>query len=101
MIVKVKAGFTKDGKLLALHSDVTDDTGSYAFSGSLRWHLRQDLRYRCINAQFENNRKICIYKHSSIQQCGAGNPQAHWAVENMMEEAAEDLGIDPIELQDA
>ena len=34
MIVKVKAGFTKDGKLLALHSDVTDDTGSYAFSGS-------------------------------------------------------------------
>lgn len=101
MIIKVKAGFTKDGKLIALHSDVTDDTGAYAFSGSSKMMLTAGFTlsmYKCPNLRI-TGRSVYTNTPPLTAMRGAGNPQAHWAIENMMEDAAEELGIDSIELR--
>lgn len=101
MIIKVKAGFAKDGKLLALHSDVTDNTGAYAFSGSSKMVLTAGFTlsmYKCPNLRI-TGRSVYTNTPPLTAMRGAGNPQAHWAIESMMDEASEILGIDPIELR--
>lgn len=101
MIVKVKAGFKKDGTLVALHSDVTDDTGAYAFSGSSKMALTAGFTlsmYKCPNLRI-TGRSVYTNTPPLTAMRGAGNPQAHWAIETMMDEAAEELNIDPIELR--
>ncbi|MCQ1528853.1 xanthine dehydrogenase family protein molybdopterin-binding subunit [Lutispora saccharofermentans] len=101
MIIKVKAGFKKDGTMLALHADVTDDTGAYAFSGSSKMSLAAGTclsMYRCPNMRITG---VSVYTNTPPLSAmrGAGNPQGNWAVETMMDEAAMELGIDPVELR--
>lgn len=101
MIIKVKAGFKKDGTMTALHSDTTDDTGAYAFSGSSKMALTAGFTlsmYKCPNLRM-TGRTVYTNSPPLTAMRGAGNPQANWAVETLMDEAAEELGIDPIELR--
>ncbi len=101
MKVTVKAGFKKDGTMTALHSDTTDDTGSYAFSGSSKMMLTSGFTlsmYKCPNLRM-TGRSIYTNTPPLSAMRGAGNPQASWAVESLMDEAAEALGIDPIALR--
>ncbi|MCF7935893.1 MAG: xanthine dehydrogenase family protein molybdopterin-binding subunit [Synergistales bacterium] len=101
MKVTLKAGFKRDGTLLALHSDTTDDTGSYAFSGSSKMMLTAGFTlsmYRCENLRM-TGRSVYTNTPPLTAMRGAGNPQASWAVESLMDEVAETLQIDPIELR--
>lgn len=101
MIIKLKVGFKKDGTMVSFHSDVTDNTGSYAFSGSSKMALACGFSlsmYKCPNLRMTGR---CVYTNipplSAMR--GAGNPQANWAVETLVDEAARDLGLDPIEMK--
>lgn len=101
MIIDLKAGFLKDGTMVALHSDVTDNTGAYAFSGSSKMSLACGFTlsmYKCPNLRMTGR---CVYTNTPplTAMRGAGNPQANWAVESMMDEVALELGIDPIKLR--
>lgn len=101
MILKLKVGFKKDGKMLAVHCDVTDNTGSYAFSGSSKMALATGFSlsmYKVANVHMTGR---CVYTNTPplTAMRGAGNPQSNWAFETMMDEAAEELGIDPIQLR--
>lgn len=101
MIVKIKAGFKKDGTMLSLHSDVIDDTGAYAFSGSSKMALTAGFSlsmYKSPNLRM-TGRSVYTNTPPLSAMRGAGNPQANWAVESMMDEVAEELEIDPIELR--
>lgn len=101
MIVRVKAGFKKDGTMTALHCDAIDDTGAYAFSGSSKMNLVLGTTismYRCPNMRI-TGKSVYTNTPPLTAMRGAGNPQGNWAVESMMDEAAEELGIDPVDLR--
>ncbi len=101
MRLVVKMGFMKDGALVALHSDVTDDTGAYAFSGSSKMMLAAGFTlsmYKCPNLRM-SGRAVYTNTPPLTAMRGAGNPQAAWAVEQMMDEAAELLAIDPMDIR--
>ena len=101
MRLAVKMGFKKDGTMTALHSDVTDDTGAYAFSGSSKMMLAAGFTlsmYKCPNLRM-SGRAVYTNTPPLTAMRGAGNPQASWAVEQMMDETAEALGIDPIDIR--
>lgn len=101
MILKLKVGFKKDGHMTAVHCDVTDNTGSYAFSGSSKMALATGFSlsmYKVANVHMTGR---CVYTNTPplTAMRGAGNPQSNWAFETMMDEAAEELNIDPIQLR--
>ncbi|NLX75205.1 MAG: molybdopterin-dependent oxidoreductase [Synergistaceae bacterium] len=101
MLLDLKVGFKKDGTMISLHSDVTDDTGSYAFSGSSKMMLAAGFTlsmYKCPNLRM-SGRAVYTNTPPLTAMRGAGNPQASWAVESLMDEAAEILGLDPIEVR--
>jgi len=101
MKVVLKVGFKKDGTMVALHSDVTDNTGSYAFSGSSKMALTSGFTlsmYKCPNLRMTGRSVYTNIPPLSAMR-GAGNPQANWAVETLIDEAAVELGMDPIEIK--
>lgn len=101
MLIGLKTGVKKDGTLTAMEVNITDDTGAYAFSGSSKMRLASGFclsMYTCPNQRirgktvYTNTPPLCAMR-------GAGNPQAHWAVESQIDIIAERLGMDPIELR--
>lgn len=101
MILTVKAGFRNDGLLLAMHSDVVDNTGAYAFSGSSKMKLASGFTlsmYKCANLRI-TGRSVYTNTAPLTAMRGAGNPQANWAVESLMDEAALQLGVSPIDIR--
>lgn len=99
--VKFKAGFKKDGKLTAMQHYVLGNTGAYGTHG-LTVQTVSGLRglstYRCDNLEF-----VCDIVYTNMPTPGAfrgyGAPQAEFALECLMDEAADVLGIDNIELR--
>ncbi len=101
MVIKMRVGFKKDGLITAVHSDVTDNTGAYAFSGSSKMALCAGFSlsmYKVANVRM-TGRSVYTNTPPLTAMRGAGNPQANWAFETLMDEAALELGIDPIELR--
>lgn len=101
MLIELKVGFKNDGTMIAMHSDVTDDTGAYAFSGSSKMMLAAGFTlsmYKCPNLRM-SGRAVYTNTPPLTAMRGAGNPQASWAVEGLMDEAAEMLGIDPLDIR--
>ncbi len=99
--VRVRTGFRHDGTivfrdiesnyLLGAYADIADRTvtkGSYAACGP----------YLTPNARVVA-RSILSHTTPSTAFRGFGNPQPIWAVESNMDEAARELGIDPLELR--
>ena len=101
MYLKIKAGAKKDGTLIAGELENIMDIGAhqiqpYPLLGvALGWFVSlykwKNIRYRGI-AVYTN-------KVPSGAMRGFGNPQITWAVETMIDELAEELGIDPIEFR--
>ena len=101
MTVFIRAGFKKDGTLMAIYSDVTDNTGSYAFSGSSKMSLTSGFSlsmYKVPNVRM-TGRSVYTNTPPLTAMRGAGNPQANWAFETFMDEVSELMDIDPIELR--
>ena len=100
-IIRLKLGVKRDGTLVAGHMRVVVDTGGHntqAFSllGCMAgWWVSL---YHLPHLKFEG---IAVYtnKVPACSMRGFGNPQANFAVECLMDEVAERLGMDPIELR--
>jgi CO/xanthine dehydrogenase Mo-binding subunit len=99
--VRVRAGFKRDGTLvfrdieanylIGAYADIADRTvakGSYTANGP----------YRVPNVRIVA-RSVLSHTVPSTAFRGFGNPQQIWAVESNMNEAARELGIDPLELR--
>jgi CO/xanthine dehydrogenase Mo-binding subunit len=99
--VRVRSGFRRDGTLvfrdigadylIGAYADIADRTvakGSYTSNGP----------YRVPNVRI-HARSVLSHTVPSTAFRGFGNPQQIWAVESNMNEAAERLAIDPLELR--
>lgn len=99
--IKIKAGFKKDGTLLAKDIDVLTWSGGYLGRAQLAggiiltWGLGH---YRCPNT---DGRVKIVYTNTTPTGAmrGFGNPPLAWADEQIMDMAAEKLGMDPVELR--
>jgi xanthine dehydrogenase molybdenum-binding subunit len=98
---RVKIGFKKDGTIVALHLETIFNAGAYS-AASPRITRANGVRalglYRLPNYRFDG---YCVY--TNVVPAGAfrgyGNPQQGFAIEQMLDMAAEKLGIDPIEIR--
>ncbi|MFL5750863.1 MAG: xanthine dehydrogenase family protein molybdopterin-binding subunit [Chloroflexota bacterium] len=99
--VRVRSGFRRDGTLvfrdieanylIGAYADIADRTvakGSYTSNGP----------YRVPNVRILA-RSVLSHTVPSTAFRGFGNPQQIWAVESNMDEAAHELGIDPVDLR--
>jgi xanthine dehydrogenase YagR molybdenum-binding subunit len=98
-IMKMKAGVKKDGTLTALQLTGLGETGAYP-GGSARTAVGyqvQDL-YKCDNVRVE---ETAVYINAGQNRAfrAPGFPQCSWALEQLMDEVAEKLGMDPIDLR--
>ena len=96
--MKLKAGVTKDGKLTAMEFHSTSSAGAYPGGGAglVDWLIR-DL-YACDNVRCRNE-LYYINAGPSRPFRAPGHPQGSWALEQMMDELAEAVGMDPVELR--
>ncbi len=94
----VKAGVKKDGTLTALQMTVLGTGGAYPGGGvgGVDWVVR-DL-YTCPNVRTELT-DVFINAGQARAFRAPGHPQGAWALELMMDQLAEKIGMDPVELR--
>jgi CO/xanthine dehydrogenase Mo-binding subunit len=100
MKVWCKMGFAPDGTILAKDLDIIADNGAYcgkapAIMGVAA--LRHDTLYKYTNVR-TRARLVYTNKIPTGAFRGFGNPSAEWAVEQVLDLAAHQLGLDPIEI---
>lgn len=100
-IQTVKIGVKKDGTITALQTKIIADAGAYFdYSGStasFNLHNFMGL-YRCSNTAGEVD---VVYTNTPPTGAfrGFGNPEAMFALEQMIDKAAEKIGMDPVEIR--
>ncbi len=94
----IKAGVKKDGTLTALKMTNVGIMGAYRAGGAggADWLVR-DL-YQCANVHTEAS-DFYINAGPSRAFRAPGHPQSAWALEQMMDELAEAIGMDPVEFR--
>lgn len=97
--ITLKLGLKKDGTLIAGHMRADIDIGAhniqaYPFLGGMGGFWAS--LYNLPNIKFEG-RAIYTNKTPSCAMQGFGAPQVTFAVECLMDEIAEDLGLDPVQ----
>ncbi len=101
MTMRSKIGFNKEGIITAKEFDVLLDGGGYNAMGPTAAFLCGNfgaMLYRYPAYRYLG-RHIYTNKPPAAAMRGFGAPQALWVSENQMNYAAEELGIDPIELR--
>ena len=99
--IKLKFGADKDGKLLAMESDWTVDHGAYSEFGDLLTHKGAQFigaGYNIPNIR-GLGRTVCTNHAWGAPYRGYGSPQSEFASESLMDELAEKIGMDPLELR--
>ena len=101
MVVSVKAGADRDGKLTALQLDVISNTGAYGnHAGPVLFHGCGELIgvYNCPNKKVD-----AVVAYTNTVPAGAfrgyGLPQTILAVEAAIDELAKQLGISPYDIR--
>ena len=99
--MKYRLGFKKDGTLVALQADIVAEAGCYAcMSPFVTWRsvVQGAGPYRIPNVRIDIK---AVYTNNTYtgSMRGFGAPQVAFGVESAMNEAAEVLGIDPLELR--
>ena len=107
MIMEVKIGAGKDGKLLAFEGVIYDEQGAYAGLGPLippagGSHIHSMVMmpgpYEIPHAKVDAY--LCYTNHPyGGAMRGFGAPQVHIAHEQMIDELAGELGLDPFEVR--
>jgi xanthine dehydrogenase molybdenum-binding subunit len=96
-----KMGVKKDGTITAIQLKLITDAGAYISQsgGPTNASMRTFLwLYRCPNTAGEAD--IVYTNTPAAGACrGFGNPQAMWALEQMIDMAAEKIGMDPKEFR--
>jgi CO/xanthine dehydrogenase Mo-binding subunit len=97
-IVTVKIGVTSDGRITAMDGTVILGAGAYKGSPANTGAMCMYAPYTCPNQRtvaldvLTNTSKTAAYR-------APGAPQAHLAVECVLNEIADEIGMDPIDLR--
>ena len=100
-IMFYKTGAKKDGTLTASESTLYADTGAYASAGPLvvmRATVHATGPYVIPHVKTDG---YCVYTNNTVAGSfrGFGSPQVHFAAESQIDDLAEKLGIDPLEMR--
>jgi len=101
VLMKVKTGLTKDGRIAAMQFRSFLDGGGYGsygvastyYTGALQATTYAIPRYRFEAVRVFTNKPPCGPKR------GHGTPQPRFALETHFDKVAEELGLDPVELR--
>lgn len=102
-VTKIDLALDKDGKFLAIRTETMANMGAYlsTFSTSVPTYLHGTLMagnyatpmiYVNVKAVFTNTVPVDAYR-------GAGRPEATFQLERVIDKAARELGIDPVEIR--
>ena len=99
--VRVRTGATKDGRLVARDVRIDFNAGAYT---DISPRLIKNGGYSCVGPYDIPNVRIDSYAvYTNLPPAGAyrgyGVSQTAWAYEQQMDELADQLGIDPVELR--
>ncbi len=95
-IVRVKAGVSQDGTLLAYAADNIGDSGAYDAGSSALVPFQRV--YHAENALFTQTSVVTNRGPSGAQRC-VGDPQGTFAQEVFMDELAEKVGMNPLDFR--
>ncbi len=100
-LIDLKYGVKKDGTFVARQMKAILNTGAYAAAGgkvTLTTGHRWIMLYRTPNVHYQGK---CVYCNTPVAAAmrGFGTPQQSFATESMIDEIAEKLGIDPVEIR--
>jgi 4-hydroxybenzoyl-CoA reductase alpha subunit len=101
VLMKVRTGFTRDGRIRAMQFQSFLDGGGYGsygvastyYTGALQATTYAIPRYRFEGVRLFTNKPPCGPKR------GHGTPQPRFALETHFDKVAEELGLDPVELR--
>jgi 4-hydroxybenzoyl-CoA reductase subunit alpha len=99
--IHLKSGWNRDGTLVALDADILADGGAYKGIGALSLYLMctfLGLPYRVPNLR-ARGRRVYTNTQPSCAMRGHGVPQVRFAAETQLDMAAEELGLDPLEVR--
>ncbi|MBK5958725.1 dehydrogenase [Rhodoplanes elegans] len=99
--VWIRQGFKRDGTITAREAKVVFNSGAYGSHGpgvTAVGTAALTSLYRCENVRLEGR---CVYTNTPIAGAfrGYGVVQTYYALDILMDEAAEKLGLDPAELK--
>ena len=99
--IRTKVGVRTDGTITAIHTTAYVNCGAYAASGpGVTRRLGQGslYLYRCPNARYDG---YLVYTNRPVggSYRALGAPQGHFALESIMDQVAETLGMDPLEFR--
>ncbi|MFD2183837.1 xanthine dehydrogenase family protein molybdopterin-binding subunit [Rhodoplanes azumiensis] len=99
--VWIRQGFKRDGTITAREAKVVFNSGAYGSHGpgvTAVGTAALTSLYRCENVRLEGR---CVYTNTPIAGAfrGYGVVQTYYALDILMDEAAEMLGLDPAELK--
>ncbi len=95
----VRFGADQDGKLVAIWADILVDAGAYQVGGEASnvSGMYQSL-YRCDDVHTEA-RTVYTNTGPAVAFRAPGHVESAWAIEQVMDEIARELGMDPVELR--
>ncbi|MDR9501119.1 MAG: xanthine dehydrogenase family protein molybdopterin-binding subunit [Desulfurivibrionaceae bacterium] len=96
--MRLKAGIKKDGTLTALEFECSGPSGAYPAGGAqmVDW-LARDL-YQCDHVR-TSSKDVLINAGPARPFRAPGHPQGAWALEQMIDSLAAEIGMDPVELR--
>ena len=96
--IKLKIGATKDGKLTAAQSDLCFEAGAYPGSPVGAGAMVLLAGYDIPNGEI-NGYDVLVNKPRASAYRAPGGTQASFAAEQVIDELAETLGVDPVEFR--
>ena len=99
--IRTKVGVKDDGSITAIHTTAYVNCGAYAASGpGVTRRLGQGglYLYRCPNARYDG---YLVYTNRPVggSYRALGAPQGHFALESIMDQVSETLGMDPLDFR--
>lgn len=101
VLMWIKTGFRRDGRITALHFRSFLDGGAYGSYGVATLYYTgalQPTTYRIPNYRFEGVRTF-TNKPPCGPKRGHGTPQPRFALECQLDKVADEIGIDPVEMR--
>ena len=99
--IHIRAGFKSDGSITAIEASALLDTGAYLASGAgVARRTGQGILYlyHCANVKYEAHLAY-TNRPTAGSYRALGAPQGHFALESLMDRAAEHFGIDPLDFR--
>lgn len=99
-VIRLKIGVKQGSTLTAIEAHIISNEGAYLYKTGPLGVAAKGLigNYRCPNTKFEGLR-VYTNMMSAGAYRGYGNPQGTFALESMVDMAAEKVGIDPVEFR--